>query len=55
MIRVFEYQVKWSAYLNETLDETLIEIGKTEKNLDIMQKIWFRPIFYSLYPVILHL
>ena len=29
----------------------MIEIGKTEKNLDITYGFWFRPIFHDIYPL----
>ena len=45
----------WFIYFAKTPNETLIEIGKTEKNLDIMHKFWFRLLLYYLYSLILYL
>ena len=30
-----------------------IEIGKTEKNLNVSLKFWFKPIFFYIYSLIL--
>ena len=37
-----------ASYLPETLDKLLIEIGKTEKNLNIFNWFWFKPTSHRL-------
>ena len=44
-----EHWCEYSCYLTKALNERTIEIGKTEKNLDIMYKFWFRIILHGIY------
>ena len=46
---------KKSRYLTEALNERIIKIGKTKKNLNITHKVWFRSILYDIYPLLFHL